>query len=110
MEFPENDLKAGKEILENLKTEKTEQKKQLENDLKEVDLENIAAEKNRLKTELEKSREARSFSERNLEQKQKQLDLKKEKPARCVDQKNILILNIFPTLKTILRLKFQQKL
>ncbi|PKD16181.1 hypothetical protein APR41_10350 [Salegentibacter salinarum] len=78
LEFPENDLKAGKEILQNLKAEKTQQKQQLENDLKEVDLENIASEKNRLKTELEKSREARSFSEKNLEQKQKQSDLKKE--------------------------------
>ena len=101
LDFPENNLKAGKEILENLKTEKTEQKKQLENDLKEVDLENIASEKNRLKSELEKSREARSFSERNLEQKQKQLDLKKEidslkpelenLPKIIQEEKNLLI-------------------
>ncbi|WP_339652483.1 SbcC/MukB-like Walker B domain-containing protein [uncultured Salegentibacter sp.] len=101
LDFPENNLKAGKEILENLKTKKTKQKKQLENDLKEVDLENIASEKNRLRTELEKSREARSFSERNLEQKQKQLDLKKEidslkpelenLPKIIQEEKNLLI-------------------
>ncbi|PRX50709.1 SbcC/MukB-like Walker B domain-containing protein [Salegentibacter salegens] len=78
LEFPENDLKLGKEIFRNLKAEKTQQKKQLEVDLKEIDKQNLASEKNRLKTELEKSHVARSFSEKNLQQKQNQLDLKKE--------------------------------
>jgi exonuclease SbcC len=79
--FAENDLKVGKEILENLKAEKTQQKKQLKIDLKEVDLKNLAIEKNRLKTELDKSREAWQFSEKNLQQKENYSKLNKENKA-----------------------------
>ncbi|MBZ9630375.1 AAA family ATPase [Salegentibacter sp. LM13S] len=89
LEFSENDLKVGKEILQNLKTEKTEQKQQLEIELKAVDLENITTEKNRLKTELDKSRDAQKFSEKNLEQKQKHSDLKKEIESLQPELKNL---------------------
>ncbi len=89
LEFTENDLKAGKEILENLKVEKEQQKQQLKIDLKEVDLENLLSEKKRIKTELEKSREAQKFSEKNLQQKENKSKFNKEIEALQPELENL---------------------
>ncbi|SKB30648.1 exonuclease SbcC [Salegentibacter holothuriorum] len=67
LNFPENDLKTGKKLLEELQTEQLQQKEQLQTDLKEVDLEKLSSEKSRLKNDLEKALEARQFSEKKLQ-------------------------------------------
>lgn len=78
IDFPEHDLKTGKELLEKLQTKKLREKKQLEIALKEVDLEKLSSEKLRLKNHLEKTREARQFSERKLQLEESGLRIKKD--------------------------------
>jgi len=67
LNFPENDLKTGKKLLEELQNEQLQQKEQVQTDLKEVDLEKLSSEKSRLKNDLEKALEARQFSEKKLQ-------------------------------------------
>lgn len=67
LNFPENDLKTGKKLLEKLQAEQLQRKNQLQTELKEVDLEKLISEKSRLKNDLEKAREARQLSEKKLQ-------------------------------------------